>query len=277
MSLSTIWRIVLRRWYVALAGLLITIGLAAGGAVLSPPTYEAHATILLLPPKSNQQLNPYLNLGGMQEPSDVISRALSDTETSDAIAAAGGSGKYSIARDTSTSGPIILITADATSGPQALRTAQLLIDRVGPEFDKLQAQQNVPASAYIKVLTLGKDQQAKVQRKSQLRAIIAAVAVGIVLTILLVGYTERRFARRARRAETPAPGAEEAPATDPEPTAAEPAGPGAGQRHNQRGSRRRRNNPRSPAKRSADRPAPDDDPSLIADLTGEHDDAPSRR
>src|SRR5215470_17013903 len=110
MSLTGIGRTLIRRWYVTVLGLVLTIGLASVAASSSPPTYEARASVVLVPPKSNQLQNPFLGLGGLQEVSDVVSRAISDTATADAITAAGGSPKYSVGRDTSTSGPILLIT-----------------------------------------------------------------------------------------------------------------------------------------------------------------------
>lgn len=290
MSLSSIWRVLLRRWYVTLFGLVLTVGLAAAGAVLSPATYEAHATILLVPPKTNQQLNPYLNLGGLQEPSDAISRAVSDTDTTNYVLAHGGSGKYSIARDTSTSGPIILVTADGKSNAVALKTVQLLVDRIGPEFDKLQAAQNVPQGSYITVITLKKDDKAVIQTKSQIRSVISLAAVGIVLTILLVAFAEKTINRRKNKARAldaateTAPATEEAPAR---PTRAERrADPKRGTDQRERSERRRNNEPRRGQRRQGERAAaderssvPDGDAGLFDELSSvsEHDDAASRR
>lgn len=293
MSLSSIWRVLLRRWYVSVFGLLLTVALGVGGALLSPPTYEAHATVLLVPPKTNQQLNPYLNLGGLQEPSDAISRAMSNTETSDAILAAGGSGKYSVARDTSTSGPIILITTDASTGATALKTTQLLINRMAPVFDKLQANQNVPDGSYITITVLAQDDKATKQTKSQLRSIIALAAVGLILTVLMVGFAEKSLTRRAKAKRG------DAAAEPVEPAAVEP-GPRnqpqrdgrSGRRAEQRADSERRQEPgqrREPEQRRNQRRAagrqqpprtevPDGEVGLFDELSSVSDhDAPTRR
>ncbi|HTZ43829.1 MAG TPA: hypothetical protein VMB79_08185 [Jatrophihabitans sp.] len=222
MSLSSVWRTLIRRWYVTLLGLLLTLGLVYAGAKLSPPTYQARASVLLIPPKSQQEANPYLGLGGLQEVSDVLSRAVSDSVTTDAVTAAGGSAKYSVARDTSTTGPIILVTAEAPSAATALLTDKLLIQRMGPALTSLQAGQDVPAGAYINLITLSADQKAAVQRKSQLRACIAGGAAGLLLTVLLVAFAEKTANRRRGRRSAAAVAAGDAP---------NPAGRTRGRRH----------------------------------------------
>ncbi|MEO9239028.1 MAG: hypothetical protein ABI418_13175, partial [Jatrophihabitantaceae bacterium] len=132
MSFASIGRALVRRWYVSVLGILITVGLLAGAVVEVPATYQARASVLLLPPKTKLEANPLLGLGGLQEVSDVLARAISDSETADQILAIGSGGKYSVGRDTSTSGPIILITAEASTSTAALAIKRALIDKLGP-------------------------------------------------------------------------------------------------------------------------------------------------
>lgn len=199
MSFASIGRALVRRWYVSVLGILITVGLLAGAVVEVPATYQARASVLLLPPKTKLEANPLLGLGGLQEVSDVLARAISDSETADQILAIGSGGKYSVGRDTSTSGPIILITAEASTSTAALAIKRALIDKLGPILTGLQVSQNVPTDSLITLVTLTDDKTVSTQRKSQLRALIAAAAVGILLTILLVALVENRSTRRKRK------------------------------------------------------------------------------
>ncbi|MCW2540865.1 MAG: hypothetical protein JWN95_2590 [Frankiales bacterium] len=196
MSLSSIWRIMLRRWYVTLFGLVFTAALTVGAGILSPPTYEADASVLLIPPKTAQSVNPFMGLGGLQEVADVVSRAASDAKTTDALLAAGGTAQYAVGRDTSSTGPIILITATADSAQQALLSVKFLVDRLGPSLEALQSAKDVPLESFITQYDLSSDQTAKVQRKAQLRSCITAAALGILFTVLLVAFAEKILRRR---------------------------------------------------------------------------------
>jgi len=85
MSLAGIWRVLLKRWYITLIGLIITGGFVAAAITKVPPEYSARATVLLIPPQTGKEVNPYLSLGGLQEVSDVLSNAMASDQTSDLV------------------------------------------------------------------------------------------------------------------------------------------------------------------------------------------------
>jgi hypothetical protein len=202
MSLAGIWRVLLRRWYITLLGLLITVGLVAGAIIKVPPTYSARATVLLIPPQTGKEVNPYLSLGGLQEVSDVLATAMSDDATSQEVIAQGGSPTWAVGRDTSTSGPIVLVTSTGSTAGSALLTVKILVDKLNPVLQQLQTQQNVPQDSFIRTITVRQDRTAELDRKGQLRSTIAAAALGLLLTVLLAAITDNRLnKRRERKAE----------------------------------------------------------------------------
>ena len=64
--------LLLRRWYLTLTGLVLTIAFGAIAIFMVAPTYQAKASLLPASPKSPATgSNPYLALGGLQGATDV--------------------------------------------------------------------------------------------------------------------------------------------------------------------------------------------------------------
>ena len=80
MYLSNLAMMVRRRWILAIVGLGLTAGLAVAGYFVAKPTYQATASILLLPPATTvpAEGNPFLQLGGLDLTVDLLGKALSD-------------------------------------------------------------------------------------------------------------------------------------------------------------------------------------------------------
>ena len=74
-----------------------------------PPTYEAKASILMLPPQSTVEEggNPYLQLANLEQVVDVMTRALNSQSTVAATAEAAPTGTYEVEPDYTSSGPIL--------------------------------------------------------------------------------------------------------------------------------------------------------------------------
>jgi hypothetical protein len=205
----------LRRWYVTLLGLAVTAGLCLAAVHFVPAKYEATARVLLLPPASavGKGGNPYLQLGGLDTVAAILGRSVSDPQTVAALAQRGATGKYTFAPDLLTSGPVLLLTVDDATPGAALGSAGIVLSEVPSSLSELQRSANVPTSALITSSVLTQDQQAKVVRKTQIRALLVAAAGGVGFTLVLVAMVDaflrrRRDRRLGRQGET---------APDPEP------------------------------------------------------------
>ena len=82
-------RLIRRNWYVAVIGVLLTAGLAAGAVAAVPATYVSQAQMVLLPPPRtistanatgdpNAAVNPFTQLGGLQSMAEVVARSMMD-------------------------------------------------------------------------------------------------------------------------------------------------------------------------------------------------------
>jgi len=196
-----------RRWYLVLVGIALTV-LAAGGVFrVVPATYEATASVILVPPAASipQGANPYLYLGGLTTTVDVLSRALSDEQTRHGILGDDTTIDYAADPDRTSSGPILLVT---TSGPTPEATMGLLkvvVAKVPVSLEQIQSSLHISSNAAITSITLTQDDKPTPVQKTRIRLTLAAAAGTAALSLLLIGLTDglllRRQARVGRRAQ----------------------------------------------------------------------------
>ncbi|HJQ02117.1 MAG TPA: hypothetical protein VJ851_10985 [Jatrophihabitans sp.] len=200
-SFSDLPRIMLQRWYFTLVGLLITVVLCGLAAIAVPVKYQAKAQILVLPPHTSVGTggNPYLALGGLQAAADVLARAMSDGKTFLLLRSEGITGTYTVARDLTTSGPILLVAAEDSTPAGALNTLNGILGQAAPRLTELQDELSVPANTRLTSNVFTQDTVAGIQRKSQIRAILVALAAGVFITIMLVSAADSVLSRRRRR------------------------------------------------------------------------------
>jgi hypothetical protein len=193
--------ILLRRWYLTLVGLLVTVGLCFLATVLVPPTYSAKSNILLVPPPSASQNgnNPYLSLSGLTLAADVVQRAMSGTEAAQTLQARGVTGKYSTVRDLTTSGPVLLVTATGNTPAIALDSLNKVVALVAPTARSVQQAISVPSSAQFQTYVITKDDRTSTVRKTEIRALVVAAAAGIFLTLIAVAVLDSLLVRGSRR------------------------------------------------------------------------------
>jgi hypothetical protein len=206
MYLSELLAALARRWWLVVLGVLATAGLCFGAYTLVPTEHEIHATMLVLPPETTVEVvhNPLLALGDLPPAADVLARAMTSGEIADELVPLGSTGEYTVARDTSTSGPVLTITATDRTAAQAVALLDAVISRVPDVFASLQATIDVTDPATMHVTQLARETQPTESNKSQIRAMLIAAVGGLAFTVfaasLLDGLIRRRKAtRRSRR------------------------------------------------------------------------------
>jgi hypothetical protein len=201
MNSTSLPRLAVRRWPVTILGLILTATLAAAAITTVKPTYTAQTSVLLVPPVKAGQ-NPFLALGGLEQIADVASRSLADDSTATALQAKGLTGTYALSRDQSVSGPIVAVVGKDATPAGALAMMKAVADMIGPKLTLLQNDAGVRNTALlIQPLTLTAQPQAVIVRKSQQRATVAAAALGLFITLMLLIGAERWSAARSGRRE----------------------------------------------------------------------------
>jgi hypothetical protein len=147
---------------------------------------------LITPPKSTGGAgdNPLLALGGMQSSADVLARAMMNSATADVLLSEGVD-KYTVARDLTTDGPVIIVTTVEKTSTAAVVANRNVVVRLEPTLSNLQQSLSVPRSAQATTSTIDAASKTTRIRKTQERAVIAALAAGTLLTLLSAALLDR--------------------------------------------------------------------------------------
>lgn len=197
-----------RRWYLVLLGLVATVAIGYVGVSLTPPTYQATGTVLLLPSREQMSRggqNPFLQLSDLDTPASIVIASLSGDERKTAVAQMSPTASYAVQFDESLRGPAVQVIVSDRSAASALSIMHALLDAVPQTLASLQAGRNVPETAAVGSMPLVVATQAEKSTSDTVRAGVAAVGAGLILTAVFVfaidGLLSRRGARRARRAQ----------------------------------------------------------------------------
>ncbi|MEO7005450.1 MAG: hypothetical protein ABI275_08840 [Terrimesophilobacter sp.] len=201
MKFADTLRGLLRRWYIVVPGILVTTAIVLGAWFTIPTGYERSATQLLIPGANSMPAgaNPYLFLGGLSPAADVLVRAIGSQNVLDEVVKEHPGVKIEISRDTSTAGPIILITVNASSNDSAKEVLGLLVDRTTTVLEDLQRVENIPRANRITVIPITIDRQGQIQQRNRLLGTAGAGIAGLILTLLTAGFVEGASQQRRRR------------------------------------------------------------------------------
>jgi hypothetical protein len=205
----------LRRWYIVLAGILITAAGALFVWTAVPPSYQATSTAVLLPPSSlvGDEGNPYLYMGGLEQVLTVLTVRLSSTEVAEPLLQGRGDLTYSVEKDPASPGPIMLISATGNSQASAMELLDKVVQVIPANLDVMQDQLRIPTFSRVEVMTIVQDHTAVVLIKDQLRVLLAAVAGGLAMTVLVTALLDRvMISRRKQREERPIQPSKQMPA-----------------------------------------------------------------
>lgn len=228
MLLRNVGASVRRRWYVALIGVILTIGLSAATFVRFPPSYELTASVTLIPPKSttdpsneNNGTNPYLNLGDLGQMRDLLSTSLQSHGNAEDVDAAVPGGEFTITTNDASSGPVVNIVADADSRESVSQVMTMVLERVGTTLTNLQKSLSVPSDQQITSQVLTQDSKAEPINKTRLRVAIVAAGLGLLLTLVATLLIDRGLIRRRKNRANAADVESDAdPAVSPSPSQA---------------------------------------------------------
>jgi hypothetical protein len=196
------WRVLTRRWYVVVLGLLVTAGLCAAASMVVPAKYEATSAVLLLPPKNDAEElggNPFLALGGIDTVAGVLARAVSDRATNEEVAQSGGSGDYTVEPDWAAGGPVLLVTVEDRTPEGALATLSIVLTQLPAALAELQTASGVAEASLIQSKEITHDGVANTVWTPLIRGMIAAAAFGLAMTVLAAAIVDSYLARSKSR------------------------------------------------------------------------------
>lgn len=210
MRLAETLSVLKRRWYVVLAGLLLTATGCYYIYAQVPATYEAKGSVVLMPPSSTvgDEGNPYLFLGGMGQALDVLTRHVNAAEIVEPVLDDYPDTSYTIEPDRDTSGSIIQVVATGSTPDATMDVLAAALQTIPVSLDAMQDELAIEDYLRIGLMTVVVDTEPTVEQKQRVQLLIFAAAGGSVGTLLFAGMLDglvlslRR--RKADRPSTPA-------------------------------------------------------------------------
>jgi capsular polysaccharide biosynthesis protein len=216
MDLISICKAIWRHKLAMLPVVLVTMAGAYYVLAIKPPVYQSTAEVLLVNPKivnsSNPNVNdnpyadnPYANLGNLQEVADVVIDKVTSPAVSQGLINAGANPEYQVALSADVgSPPIIIVTGVGSTQTSAIYCAGLVANAVQSELYTLQANSGVTSSNMINSIEYVKPETAKITVSPKLRELIAVLAVGALLLLVVVSVADVLERRRRDRSDVAA-------------------------------------------------------------------------
>jgi hypothetical protein len=216
MDLAEIFRVMRRRWYVLLPGLLLTAALGAAVLLLVPVKYQSQSTVVLLNSQKATAAydgNPFLStqtsLTGM---ADSLARNLNSDASIKDLKARGLTGTYEAKLADNAQGPLMWLTVTGTDKAAVRKSDRILTAYAATRLKQFQTQQSVSPRAMIRMMTIVPPQNAVAQTKTRLEYLIMACLLGFALSMVATFFAEARKRPRSR----PQPDAPDARPAEPE-------------------------------------------------------------
>ncbi|MFD9409304.1 chain length determinant protein [Streptomyces sp. NPDC059989] len=223
MDLAEIWRVMRRRWYVLLPGLLITAALVVGVHLVVPVTYRSQSTVTLLNSQKATAAydgNPFLStqasLTGM---ADGLARNLNSDASLADLKDLGVTGTPEAKIADNALGPFMWLIVTGSDPDRVLESDRKLTTYAEKRLAEFQANQKVAPDAMIRMATIVPPQEPVAETKTRLQYLVMAGVLGLVLSMVAAFYVEAR--NRSRKPEPK-------PDPKPQPEPAEPEAEGSG-------------------------------------------------
>jgi hypothetical protein len=170
---------------------------------MTPPKYEAKASMLLLPSATSgggsEPTNPYLVLGGgLSMTANVLALEVTDTQVVQSLYGKGYRAAYTVALDATATAPILAVTATDSNSAMAASTLDAVKRTIGQRLYQDQITAKAPKNSYVTVNTLVQSPEPTAVVKDRIRTGIVGAVIGLLVALVPLIVVEARARRRAR-------------------------------------------------------------------------------
>ncbi len=230
--------VLFRRWYVSLPAFVLSIAAAAGVYSTVPTTYTSAAVLVLTTPTTGGSLpanpdypngltNPMLNFDhGLNVSASILIAVMGAPDMAAELGVVeGGDTAYKVTNGNSNpealvTGPYLFIQGESLSPTAAQEIVTRVVARAKRELVNRQQAVKAPPATYITAYDAVPPTAPQAQRGRRLRAVAAALGLGVVASLFAV-FAAESIAQR-RRARRDAGPSNPVGATEPEPSRPEP-------------------------------------------------------
>ncbi|HEY7483804.1 MAG TPA: hypothetical protein VH912_05020 [Streptosporangiaceae bacterium] len=193
-------RVLMKRWWLTLPLLALTLIGVIGTAIVMPWTYRSEATVVFLSSQLQSKQaggNPWLAFdSSLTVTAEVVGREMMDERTAAGLRQQGNTAKYTVGIASDSTGPVLVIESEGAKPAVVQNTLKALLAQIRTRLDAIQTQGGVNPYARIRLSTVSASTEPQLMAKSKLQLLIMGLAVGLALTIgvpLTVESMVRRF------------------------------------------------------------------------------------
>jgi hypothetical protein len=182
-------KVLVRRWYIVVIGLVITLGAVLAVNTLISPSYTASGSaVLSVPPNLPEKAassNPYLAYGNLAVAAKVVASAMNQPSVVREMKAKGATGTFVVDLDPERSSPIIIVSSQAETSADAIRTVEVVIQGVQQLLADRQKGLGAPQNTWLTAASVVTPEEANKAVGSRLRAMSAVGVLGLLGTLTL--------------------------------------------------------------------------------------------
>jgi hypothetical protein len=198
-----ILRVLRRRWYVTVAGLLATVMAAYFVLGVLPSQYQAKQSVVLLPAAASPTKqaaastpqaaaatanqgdpNPYRGFdSSISVTAEVMSASVTQPSVVKRLVAQGASSSFGATVDQQSGGPVLQITASSDKPAVAKRTVALVTQELRNELANRQRAVGAPSDSWITISDVTAPGAPQQMIKGKIRILIALGVLGVAGTV----------------------------------------------------------------------------------------------
>lgn len=197
-------RLIVRRWYVVVSALVVTVVVAYTVMQSVAPSYRAEGSVLLYAPSSGDDptevVNPFRSFDSSTSVlAAVMVQVMNDPSVRNSVGLAGGRPDYvvGLANDGT---PVIVMRGTDTDEALALETVHLATDALQQELERRQSDAGAPDEVRIRAIVLTDPDDADLLVGDRIRAFIVVLAIGVAASISMAFLAEGIAQSNRRRA-----------------------------------------------------------------------------
>lgn len=208
MDLGSAVRLLLRRWWVLVVGVVLTLGVTGYFYTQAQPRYQATANmILLLQPDARgaeEAGSPFLYLpNGLITLASIVVVGPESREFRQSLFQQGLTSQFELGVQVGS--PIISVSVEGTDPANVIATRDKVIEGLQEELAAVQKEEQTPERQIAHTRVYGSEDVPTLLSGDRLRGILVAMAVGGLLTLMVAFAVDRLAlmigARRRRRKE----------------------------------------------------------------------------
>lgn len=196
MDLAEIYRVMRRRWYVIVPGVLVTLALTVGVYLVVPTKYQSQSTVQLLNSEKGSKDtgdNPFLATSmSLTAMADTLSRTLGSDSSKADLKVKGVSDPYVVMIADNASAPLLWITVTGTDPAKVLADDALITSYAKDRLAQLQLELRTPTNALIRMTTIVEPQTPVAQTKTKIEYLALVGIMGVVGSMFATFFVEAR-------------------------------------------------------------------------------------